>query len=160
LFPHGLFILDLQVFRKFVQIQGGKKNWPQAYSPYSEDQNFFPTKKLGKLIKTWTSSYTVSKQYLKRKISLNRFGCFGGGRERVTIVYEEIVNGELLQLQIKLENTEPGHWELFVPTESEWRLNVPERAMHRRDEISERIRPFFNNRDIHFSDDIKQDKNA
>jgi hypothetical protein len=78
----------------------------------------------------------------------------------VTIVYEEIVNGELLQLQIKLENTEPGHWELFVPTESEWRLNVPEWAMHRRDEISERIRPFFNNRDIHFSDDIKQDKNA
>lgn len=103
--------------------------------------------------------YTVSKQYFKRRISLNRLGYFGGGREQEACVYEEFVNGKLLKLKIKLENTEPGHWELFVPTESEWRLNVPEWAMDRRDEIIERIRPYFKSTDIHLPNDFKWNEN-
>jgi hypothetical protein len=47
-----IVILDLQVFRKFFQIQGGKKFCPQEYMRYFEDQNFFPTPELGKLTKT------------------------------------------------------------------------------------------------------------
>jgi hypothetical protein len=35
------------VSQTLKHIQGGKKIWPQAYSAYSEDQNFFPTKEAG-----------------------------------------------------------------------------------------------------------------
>jgi len=97
--------------------------------------------------------YLVSKQYLQRRISLNRFGYFGGGRAQEDCVYEEYINGKLLKLKIKLENTEPGHWELFVPSKDEWQSTVPEWATDRRTEIIERIKPHFKSTDIHFPDD-------
>ena len=48
---HTFFTLEFQVFRKFGQIQGGKKFWPQVYSPYSEDQNFLSNMEVGRINK-------------------------------------------------------------------------------------------------------------
>ncbi len=61
-----------------------------------------------------------------------------------------------MQLKIKLENTEPGHWELFVPTETEWRATVPVWAVDRREEIIQRIAPYFKNTDVHYPDDFRK----
>ena len=107
------------------------------------------------IIPAWVI-YSVSRQMIKRRVSLNRLGYFGGGCERGACVYEEYVNGKLLKLKVKLENTEPGHWELFVPNESEWRSYVPEWAKDRRIEIIERIKPYYKASDIHFPSDFKK----
>ncbi len=102
--------------------------------------------------------YLISKQYIQRRISLNRFGYFGGSREQEDCVYEEYINGKLLKLKIKLVNTEPGHWELFVPSKDEWQSTVPEWAADRRAEIIERITPHYKSTDIHFPDDYKMNE--
>ncbi|MBN4061471.1 hypothetical protein JYT58_01015 [bacterium AH-315-G11] len=99
--------------------------------------------------------YLVSKQYIQRRISLNRFGYFAGRRVQKDCVYEEYINGKLLKFRLKLENTEPGHWELFVPSKDEWHSTAPEWARDRRAEIIERIKPHFKSTDIHFPDDFK-----
>lgn len=63
--------------------------------------------------------------------------------------------GKLVALRIKRINTEPGHWELFVPAESEWQSSVPDWAANRRREIIERVIPYLKSGDIHFPDDYQ-----
>jgi hypothetical protein len=46
-----IVILDIQVFRKFVQIQGGKKLTAGIHGVF-RGSIFFPTPELGKLTKT------------------------------------------------------------------------------------------------------------
>ncbi len=98
--------------------------------------------------------YSMIEQNMKRRYNLKRYGYFGGGFEKGACKYEEYNMGKLREFKLKLENTAPGHWELFVLTESEWRSIVPDWAMNRRIEIIERIIPYFKSTDVHFSDDF------
>jgi len=50
-------------------------------------------------------------------------------------------------------NTEPGHWELFIPTDSEWRATVPFWARDRRTEIAARIAEGWKLKDFHLPKD-------
>lgn len=100
--------------------------------------------------------YAVIKKSIMRTFSLRRYGYFGGGYSHGASIYEEYIRGKLMQLKIKLGNTEPGHWELFVPTETEWRSTMPAWAVERREEIIQRIAPHFKNTDVHYPDDFRR----
>jgi hypothetical protein len=98
------------------------------------------------------------KNYILRIYSLKRYGYFGGNLifRHGLCKYEEYNMGKLVDLKVGITNTEPGHWELFVPTEQEWRNNTPSWATNRRIEIIERIKPYFKKNDIHLPDDYKK----
>ncbi len=90
----------------------------------------------------------------KRTVGLRRKSYFGGRRAGTYWVYEEIRDGRLLTLELPMENTEPGHYELFVPEDAAWRAAVPEWAADRRDEIVHRIAERLKSADLHLPDDM------
>lgn len=100
--------------------------------------------------------YSMVSLRVKRTYNLKRYGYFGGSFKQGKCTYEEYFMGELRNLRINLENTEPGHWELFVPTESEWRAYAPDWATNRRREIIERVVPYLKSSDVHYPADYKK----
>ncbi len=89
----------------------------------------------------------------KRILSLRDKGYFAGRRFRGQWLYEEIHDGEVCMLPLKLENTEPGHFELYVPSLVDWSETVPLWAANRREEIVRRIAERFKESDIHYPPD-------
>jgi len=69
----------------------------------------------------------------------------GNGKLR----YEEISASKRRAFTLNLENTEPGHYELFVPDEGDWVKLVPNWAEQRRIEIAERIAKTWRRADVH-----------
>ena len=69
------------------------------------------------------------------------------GRSRLR--YTERNSGTNRSLVLDLANTEPGHFELFVPNEATWRQVVPGWAKDRRSEISGRIAQTWRPQDVH-----------
>ncbi|MFA6901478.1 MAG: hypothetical protein WC236_00175 [Gallionellaceae bacterium] len=90
---------------------------------------------------------------LKRFIALRQKGYFAGRRQADFWVYEERDKSQTRQMKIKLEYTEPGHHELFIPTDKEWRVVAPEWAMNRRQEIISRIIKCWKESDVHYPND-------
>jgi hypothetical protein len=84
---------------------------------------------------------------------LRQKGYFGGRQVRDTWVYEERDGTSLRALTLTMGNTEPGHWELFLPSQAEWRTSVPGWAQDRQQEIVRRIGERLKSRDIHIGDD-------
>jgi hypothetical protein len=76
---------------------------------------------------------------IARAIGLDKRGYFGGHFVRGTWLYEEVCNQTVRSLRLELANTEPGHWEMFFPTDEQWRARVPEWAKDRRRKIAVRI---------------------
>ena len=68
-----------------------------------------------------------------------------GGKLR----YEEIHGSRIQSFSLKLENTEPGHYELFIPDETRWAEIAPDWAGQRRLEIAERIAKSWRRSGVH-----------
>lgn len=97
-------------------------------------------------LKRWhmlrTSGYSV--QWSKETPS-------GGGYR-----YEEMHQGHQgpsRAFTAPLANTEPGHWEFFVPNDADWRITVPDWAQDRRREIVPRIAHHCRAADVHYPAD-------
>jgi hypothetical protein len=54
-----------------------------------------------------------------------------------------------------VENTELGHWELFIPDDAKWRATVPDWAKDRRREIALRITEAWKAKYFHLPNDLK-----
>jgi hypothetical protein len=104
------------------------------------------------IIPVWVL-YSLVRRRVMRTYRLKRHGYFACLSNQDECKYEEYMMGEVVDLRIKLENTGPGEWDLFVPTESERRSTVPIWATDRRTEIIERIMPCLGRIHIHFPDD-------
>lgn len=94
-------------------------------------------------------AFFFAKAPLVRAVNLRRKGYFGGRRKGDVWVYEERSGRQTLSLSLRVENTEPGHYELFVPNDAEWRASVPPWAQHRRQEIVQRISEEWKPIDVH-----------
>ena len=68
------------------------------------------------------------------------------------LIYEERHARRIRSLILELENTEPGHYELFVPPDLVWAQSVPHWATARRIEIAERIAASWRRDDVHIVD--------
>ena len=60
----------------------------------------------------------------------------------------------LILLILDLENMEPGHWEMFFPSEKDWRLSAPPWAIERRSEIARRVAEGWRPKDFHLPPDL------
>lgn len=94
----------------------------------------------------------VLRQRFIRWSDLRQKGYFGGRRVLDTWVYEDRDGAEVRSLALELSNTEPGHYELFLPSQSVWRTSVPGWAQDRQQEIVQRIAERLKSRDIHAHD--------
>jgi len=97
--------------------------------------------------------WQMGKLHIGRALQLRREGYFSGAFRKGAWVYEERRNGIVESLRLTMENTEPGHWELFVPDDARWRASVPAWASERRQEIVGRILGRIPADDVHFPKD-------
>ncbi len=88
---------------------------------------------------------------VRRLHALITLGYHSRAIRHARLVYEERSPTWTRSLVFKLENTEPGHYELFVPKEPEWVRSVPDWATKRRVEIAQRIANTWRRDDVHFS---------
>lgn len=95
------------------------------------------------LVKIW--------QQFKRVYSLTSRGFHSEQIRKGQLRYEEIHNSKSRSFVLKLENTESGHYELFIPNESAWLTSVPDWAHDRRNEIAERIAQTWRRNDVHLN---------
>jgi hypothetical protein len=65
--------------------------------------------------------------------------------------YEEMHGSRRRSLTLDLEYTEPGHQELFIPSETKWINSVPAWAQQRRNEIARRISETWKSGDVHLN---------
>jgi hypothetical protein len=99
--------------------------------------------------------YTSVKRETLRSLSLKNRGYYPGRRLYGYWLYEEVQGFNLVALLLPVENTEPGHWELFIPDDAKWRASVPEWARDRHKEIALRIAESWKPKDFHLPDDLK-----
>ncbi|HQS60018.1 MAG TPA: hypothetical protein PKZ37_16700 [Gallionellaceae bacterium] len=92
---------------------------------------------------------------INRYFSLRHKGYFAGRLRGDQVVYEERGNSETHKIKLNLENTEHGHYELFIPTAQEWCVVAPVWTMNRRQEIITRITlsKCLKESDIHYPND-------
>jgi len=93
---------------------------------------------------------------ISRTMQLRRLGFYRGRMiQRSEFewdwVYEEIHDNELRKLHLRIDHTDPGMWELFVPSEEKWRDMAPSWAQHRRDEIVSRVSPSIGPDRVHLN---------
>ena len=91
---------------------------------------------------------------------LNKKGYFSGRRVNEQWVYEEVQGYNVVALILPIANTEPGHWEMFIPTDAEWRTAVPSWAWERRLEIAARIAEGWKPKDFHLPKDLSTERDA
>jgi hypothetical protein len=84
----------------------------------------------------------------RRVFSLARFGYHAARIRGGMLRYEERTGGARRSFVLRLECTEPGRRELFVPDEKVWAANVPDWAAGRRPEIAGRIARTWRRRDV------------
>jgi hypothetical protein len=83
--------------------------------------------------------YPHAKREAARRRSLEERSYFPGARYKDYWVYEERHGFRDEAIILRMENTEHGRWELWMPDESLWRSTVPGWAQDRRAEIAARI---------------------
>jgi hypothetical protein len=99
--------------------------------------------------------YTSVKRETLRSLSLWNRGYCPGRRLHSYWLYEEVQGFNLTALLLPVENTEPGHWELFIPDDTQWRATVTAWAGDRRREIALRIAEAWKPKDFHLPNDLK-----
>jgi hypothetical protein len=103
-------------------------------------------------------AYFFVKLRVTRMVLLWRKGYFSGRRVRGDWIYEER-HGKLdRSLSFRVENTEPGHYEIFFPTDHQWQESVPPWAQDRREEIAHRVAEGWKPNDFHLPESYKTDK--
>jgi len=102
--------------------------------------------------------YSFVKRETLRSLSLRNKGYFPGRRLRDYWLYEEVQKYSVLALLLPVANTEPGHWELFIPNDEQWRATVPDWARDRRKEIALRIAEGWKAKDFHLPNDLNRDQ--
>jgi hypothetical protein len=99
--------------------------------------------------------YLYVKLWSRRAIALRSKGYFCGRRLRDKWIYEERAGSTVNSLVLDLKNMEPGHWEMFFPSDKDWRRSVPPWAIDRRSEIARRIAEGWRPKDFHLPPDLK-----
>jgi hypothetical protein len=102
--------------------------------------------------------YTSVKRETMRSMALRNKGYYPGRRLYDHWLYEEVQKLSVAALVLPVENTEPGHWEMFIPDDAKWRAIVPDWARDRREEIGLRIAEAWKPKDFHLPDDLKAPK--
>ena len=100
--------------------------------------------------------YVTIARNVTRGRRLNKEGYFSGRRLRKCWIYEEMQGYNVATLILPVDNTEPGHWEMFIPADSVWRTTVPSWAWERRLEIAARIAEAWKPKDFHLPNDMPQ----
>jgi len=93
--------------------------------------------------------YRSTRRNTARTTSLRQFGYFPGSQHFKYWIYEERHGYADVALILPIENTEPGHWELYIPQDDLWRQTVPNWAADRRLEIASRIAEGWKAKDFH-----------
>jgi hypothetical protein len=88
-----------------------------------------------------------------RKRALTRLGYHAGRRVGAHWEYEELHDGVVVALELPLEYVGRGGYDIHIPSENDWRANMPPWARERRDEIVERLQRVFKRSQIHFDAD-------
>ena len=96
------------------------------------------------------------KNRVARSFDLWRKGYFSGRRHGYEWTYYERQGNVDESLTLKVENTEPGHYEIFIPNDSQWRSSVPSWAKDRREEIALGISEGWKKSDFHYPDDLQK----
>ena len=86
-----------------------------------------------------------------RQRALLRHGFHTGRRIGANWAYEELREGMVVSLELPLEYAGRGEYDIHIPSERDWRANMPAWARERRAEIVERL-PFKRSQ-IHFDAD-------
>jgi len=86
-----------------------------------------------------------------RQRALLRNGYYTGRRIGTNWAYEELREGMVVSLELPLEYAGRGEYDIHIPSERDWRVNMPAWARERRAEIVERL-PFKRSQ-IHFDAD-------
>jgi hypothetical protein len=95
------------------------------------------------------------RRHLRRNWALRDRGYFSHWQGPGQWVYEERHGYSLNAFILPIENTEPGHWEMFIPDDAKWRATVPDWARDRRMEIALRIGEAWKPKDFHLPNDLK-----
>ena len=93
-------------------------------------------------------------QSTARKRDLSRRGFYAGQRIGTDWLYEELHEGEVVELKFPLDYVGRGEYVLHIPGEFDWDSRVPGWARNRREEIVERL-PFKRSQ-IHIDADSTQ----
>lgn len=104
--------------------------------------------------------YVTIFRNVTRSMRLNKKGYFSGRRSNENWIYEEMQGYHVVALVLPIANTEPGHWEMFIPTDAEWRATVPSWARERRSEIAARIAEGWKPKDFHLPKDLATERDA
>jgi hypothetical protein len=88
-----------------------------------------------------------------RQRALARRGFHAGQRVGAHWAYEELHDGVVVTLELPLEYVGRGAYDLHIPSEHDWRANMPAWARERRSEIVERLQQVFKRSQIHFDAD-------
>jgi hypothetical protein len=83
---------------------------------------------------------------------LRNKGYYAGRQLREHWIYEEVDKFSIAAFLLPVANTEPGHWELFIPDDAKWRTMVPDWAKDRRKQIAVRIAEAWKPKDFHFTE--------
>jgi hypothetical protein len=98
------------------------------------------------------------RRHLLRKWALRDRGYYSHRHGPHFWVYEERQGHSLVALILPVSNTEPGHWEMFIPDDAKWRATVPDWAKDRRREIALRIAEAWKATDFHLPNDLGPDE--
>jgi hypothetical protein len=88
-----------------------------------------------------------------RQRALTGRGFHAGQRVGSHWAYEELHDGVVVALELTLEYVGRGGYDIHIPSEHDWRANMPPWARERRDEIVERLQQVFKRSQIHFDAD-------
>lgn len=88
-----------------------------------------------------------------RKRALMRRGFHPGRRVGAHWNYEELRDGVVVSLELPLEYTGRGEYDIHIPSEHDWLAGMPAWARDRRDEIVERLAASFKRSQMHFDAD-------
>ncbi len=102
--------------------------------------------------------YAFVKRETLRSMSLRNKGYYPGRRLYDHWMYEEVQRYSIVAPLLEVANTEPGHWELFIPDDTKWRATVPEWARDRRREIALRIAERWKPKDFHLPKELTLDR--
>ena len=89
----------------------------------------------------------------ERQRALTRRGFHTGRRVGSHWAYEELHDGVVVALELPLEYVGRGGYDIHIPSEHDWRANMPAWARERRDQIVERLQQVFKRSQIHFDAD-------
>ncbi len=88
-----------------------------------------------------------------RRRALIRHGFHAGRRVGAQWAYEELHDGLVVTLELPLEYVGRGGYDIHIPSEHDWQVNMPPWARARRAEIVERLQQVFKRSQIHFDAD-------